>query len=119
MAPFDIHVLDVGAEGFGDPQTVHRQQCDQRVIPGRAQAGLDEQGAEFVAVEPLGAGLVVDFGAADAGGRVAVGESFDVAVPVEAGQRRQPSGHRRAHLAVGLHGPGEQLEMCSLDIHET
>jgi hypothetical protein len=40
-----------GAGGFEDPQTVQRQQRDQRVLGRVAQAGGDQQRAEFVAVE--------------------------------------------------------------------
>ena len=55
MTTFGVEVLDVGVQRFGDAQPVHRQQRHQRVIAGRAKAGLDEQGAELVAVQPEGA----------------------------------------------------------------
>ena len=69
MAAFGVEILDVGVERFGDAQPVHRQQRDQRVITRRAEAGLDEQGAELVAVQPECAGLVVDLGSAHVGRR--------------------------------------------------
>ena len=52
---FAVEVLDVGAERCGDAQPVHRQQRDQRVIAWAGEPGLDQQSAEFVAVQPEGA----------------------------------------------------------------
>ena len=43
-------LVDVGAERFGDPQTVQGQQRDEGVFLGGAEASSDEQGAELVAV---------------------------------------------------------------------
>jgi hypothetical protein len=55
MPTIDAEIGDVGTECFGDPQTIQRQQRDQRVIPRCVETGLDEHGAEFVAVQPEGA----------------------------------------------------------------
>ena len=41
------------------------------MIPHTAEPGLDEETAEFVAIEPEGAGLGIDLGPADVGGGVA------------------------------------------------
>ena len=111
MTAVDVQVVDVGAERFADPQAVHGQQRDQGVIAGRPEAGLDEEGAEFVAVQAQRPGLGVDLRAADVGGRVPSQESFDVAVAVEAAQRRQTASHGRAHPTLLFHGPGEHLQM--------
>ena len=65
---FQAEVLDVGADGFGDPQPVQGEQGDQRVLGWRAEPGGDQQGAELVAVQAHGVGLVVHPGAADVRG---------------------------------------------------
>ncbi len=44
---------------------VERQKRRQGVITRRAEAGLDEEGAEFVAVKVERAGLVVNLGSTD------------------------------------------------------
>jgi hypothetical protein len=72
---------------------------------------LDEEGAELVAVQAQGWGLGVDLGSADVGGRVPGQESFEVAVAVEAAQRRQAASHGRAHPTLLFHGAGEHLQM--------
>jgi hypothetical protein len=38
VAALEPEVLDLGADGFGDPQPVERQQADERVIPGIAES---------------------------------------------------------------------------------
>ncbi len=61
-------MLDVGAGGFRHPQPVQGEQGDQRVLGRRSEPGGDQQGAEFVAVQRDGVGLVVDPWAADVRG---------------------------------------------------
>ena len=65
VSALDGERLDVGPDGFGDPQPVQRQQGDQRVLSGGAEPGGDEQRPDFVAVQAYGMGLVVDPGPAD------------------------------------------------------
>ena len=55
MSTFDGQVIDVSVQRFGDPQPVQREQRHQRTVAQIAEAGLDEEGAEFVAVQPEGA----------------------------------------------------------------
>ena len=55
MPAVHAHGVDVRAEHFADPQPVQREQRDQRVVTCRAESGLDEESAEFVAVDPEGA----------------------------------------------------------------
>ena len=50
----EVEGVDVGAEGFGDPQPVEGQQRRQGVVTGRSEAGLDEEGPELIAVQPQG-----------------------------------------------------------------
>jgi hypothetical protein len=50
MLSLDAERLDVIADRLGHPQTVERQQRDQRVIGCRAEAGGHEQRADLVAV---------------------------------------------------------------------
>jgi hypothetical protein len=64
MPALEAEVLDVGADGFRDSQPVEGQQADQCVISSIAQAGSDQHGADLIAVEDGGAGLVVQAGSA-------------------------------------------------------
>jgi hypothetical protein len=59
VAALDAQGLDVGAGGFGDAQPVEGEQGDQGVLGGRAEPGGDQQGAELVAVQPGGMGLII------------------------------------------------------------
>ena len=52
VSPLEVEVVDVGAQGLGDPQPVEGQQRRQGVVPRGTEAGLDEEGAELVAVHP-------------------------------------------------------------------
>jgi len=54
VAALDARSLDAGASGFGDPQPIEGQQRDQRVLGRVAQAGGDQERAEFVAVQRSG-----------------------------------------------------------------
>ena len=65
----EAQVLDVGAGGLRDPQPVEREQRDQRVLERRAEPGGDQQGAELVAVQGDGMGLIVRPRTADVRGR--------------------------------------------------
>ena len=69
MPSLDAEGLDVGADRFGDPQPVERQQGDQRMLGGRAEPGGDEERSDLVAVQADRVGLVVDPWAADMHGR--------------------------------------------------
>jgi hypothetical protein len=59
VAALEAEVLDVGAGGFGDPQPVQGQQGDQGMLACSPEPGGDQQGAEFVAVQGDGMGLIV------------------------------------------------------------
>jgi len=51
VAALEAQVLDVGAGRLGHPQSVECQQGDEGVLGGRPEAGGDQEGAEFVAVQ--------------------------------------------------------------------
>ena len=68
MPAFQTQLLDVGAGGLGDPQPVQREQRDQRMLTRRTEPGGDQQGAELVAVQDDGVGLVVHSRTANVGG---------------------------------------------------
>jgi hypothetical protein len=72
VSAVDVEVVDVGAEGFGDAQPVQREQASECVVAAAAESGLDEERAEFVAIQAEGRGLVVLFRASDMGGGVAL-----------------------------------------------
>ncbi len=118
MATLVVEVLHVGAEGLGDAQAVERQQRGQGVVSGRAESGLDQEGAELVAVETQGAGLVVDPRPTDVGCRIPLDEGLLLAVTVEAGQGGQAPGHGGAHPAGLFHPPAEQLQVGPADGEE-
>ncbi len=62
-------MLDIGASSLGHSQPVQGEQGNQRVLQRRANAGGDQHGAEFVAVQGGGMRLVVQPRAADVRGR--------------------------------------------------
>jgi hypothetical protein len=51
--------VDVGAECFGDPQSVDREQGNQRVLVRCTEAGGHQQRADLVTVQADGVGFVV------------------------------------------------------------
>ena len=65
MAAFEAELFDVGADRFGDPQPVERQQAEQRMVTGAAEPGGDEHGADLVAVQAGRVRLVVEARSAD------------------------------------------------------
>ena len=69
MPAVDVQMVDVRAQGFGDPQPVQGEQRRQGMVTVRRQPGRHEERAELVAVQPERAGLVVLLRTADVGGR--------------------------------------------------
>jgi hypothetical protein len=57
---FEAERLDVSSERLGDPQTVDRQQRDERVVARGGEPGGDEQCADLVAVKSVRVRLVVE-----------------------------------------------------------
>jgi len=55
MPALSGQVVDVGVQRFGDPQPVQREQRVQRTVAQITETGLNEQGAEFVAAQAVGA----------------------------------------------------------------
>src|SRR5947209_1022116 len=51
VAAFEAEGFDVGAGRLGDPQPVEREQADEGVVAGVAEAGRDEHGPDLVAVQ--------------------------------------------------------------------
>jgi len=74
VAPLEAERVDVGSQGFADTKPVDSQQRDRGVLGWAAESGGHEQGADLVAVESGGVGLVVEAGTADVDGRGAVQE---------------------------------------------
>jgi len=85
VAALEAEVVDVGAGGLGDPQAVQREQGDKRMFCRRAEPGGDQQGAELVAVQRDGMGLVVDPRTAHVCGGRAIQDLFLDGVFVEPG----------------------------------
>ena len=111
VAPFEAERLDVGAERFGDPQPVDRQQGDERVLAGRGQPGSDEEGADLVAVQAGGVRLVVQAGPADMRRRRPLEQALLFGVAVEAGDRAEPTSDRRPSAPTGFEVAGEALDV--------
>jgi hypothetical protein len=109
--PLQAKVLDVSAEGFGDPQPVEGQQADQGVIPGPGQPRGHQHGADLVAVQAAGVGLVVQAGAAHMRRRRDRDQALLFGVAVEAGHGAQPAGDGGPGPAQGLEVTGETLDI--------
>ena len=54
MPALEPERFDVGAGGFGDPQSIQGEQADQRVVAGAREAGRDQHRADLVAVQAGG-----------------------------------------------------------------
>jgi hypothetical protein len=104
-------VLDVGAGRFGDPQPIQREQGDQHMLGRRPEPGGDQQGAELVAVQRDGMGLIVDPRPPDVGGRGMLEEFLFNGVVVEPGDGAQPPGHCGPGPAPGFQIAGEAFDV--------
>ena len=104
-------VLDVRAGGLRYPQPVEREQGDQRVLAGRAEAGGDQERPDLVAVQGGGVRLVVQPGTADVRGGRVLEELFFDGVLVEPGDGAQPPGDGGAGAAAGFQLAGEGLDV--------
>src|SRR5947209_1941829 len=80
-----------------------------------ADSPSHQQGAELVAVQGDGVGLVVDPRPADMGGRGAIEQFFLDRVLVEPGDGAQPPGDGGAGPASGFQVPGEALDVGAAD----
>jgi hypothetical protein len=111
VAPLESEVLDVGPDGLGDTESVEGQHTDQRVISCIGQAGGDQHGADLVAVQAGGVGLVVQPGPPHVRRQGQGDQAFLFRVAVEAPHGAQPPGDRGP-------GPPERLEVAgeALDV---
>src|SRR6185437_11283852 len=85
------------------------------MLAGNPEPGGDQQGAELVAVQGHGVGLVVHPRAADMRGRRGAEEFFLDRVPVEPGDGGQPPGDRGAGPSLRFQVPGEALDVGAAD----
>ena len=108
-------MLDVRAGGLGDPQAVEREQGDQRMFCPRAEPGGNQQGAELVAVQRDGVGLVVHPRPPDMSGWRVLQELHLDRVLVEPGDSAQPAGDRGAGPSPGLQVAGEAFDVGPAD----
>jgi len=115
VAAFGTQCLDVGAGSFRDAEPVEREQGDQSVLGGGAEPGGDQQGADLVAVQPGGVGLVVNPGPTNMGRRRVAEQVFLDRVAVQAGDGGQPPGDRRPGPASCLEVAGEQFDVGAAD----
>jgi hypothetical protein len=83
-----------------------------------AETGLHEKPTEFVAIQTEGSGFVVDLRSADVRGRVAVKESFVVAVLEQPRHRRQSASDGGLHPTSGLHLPAKDLDVSAFHLEK-
>ena len=77
----------------------------------RAEPGRDQQGAELVAVQAGGMGLIVRARPPDVGGRRVLEEVFLDGVLVEPGDSAQPPGDGGSGPALGFQVPGKAFDV--------
>src|SRR5262245_24797239 len=94
---------------------VQREQRDRRMLARRTKSGSDQQGAELVAVQGDGMGLVVHPRTADVRGRGMIKEFLFDGVLVEPGDGAQPPGDGGPGPAPGLQLTGEGLDVGAAD----
>ena len=111
VAPLEAEVADVGPEGLGDAQAVEGEEAGQGMVPGRGEAGLDQDGTELVAVQTHRVGLVVETGAADVDGRRADNQALLFGVAVEAGDGAEATGDGGPSPAGRFERSGEHLDV--------
>ena len=111
VAAFETELFDVGADRFGHPQAVEREQAEQRMVAGVAEPGGDEHGADLVAVEAGGVRLVVEARAAHVHRGRHRDEAFLFGVAVEARDRAQPARDRGPSPTERLEVTGERLDV--------
>jgi len=88
------------------------------VLGWAAEAGGYEEGADLVAVQAGGVGLVVEAGAANVDSWGAVQDAVLFGVAVEPGDRGQPSGDGGPGPAQLLEVAGEALDVGTADIEQ-
>ncbi|HZA37257.1 MAG TPA: hypothetical protein VE505_20145 [Vicinamibacterales bacterium] len=119
MPALEGEVLDSGADRFGHAETIQRQQRDQGVITRPGETGFDEHRPELVAVESNSVGLVVQLRAAHVHGRGVFDQSFLFGVPVEAGDRAQPSCDRRSRSTARLEFACERFDVSPARLEQS
>ena len=92
---------------------VQREERDQRVVASAGESGGDEHRPDFVAVETGGVGLVVQTRSPDMNCGRAVEETLFDGVPVQRGDRAQPSRDRRPGAAELLEVASERLDVAA------
>jgi hypothetical protein len=118
MAALHAERLDVRPDRFRHPQPVEGQQRHQGVLSGGAEPGGDEEGADLIAVQADGVGLVVNPRAADMHRRRVGDQAFLLWVAVETGDRAQPAGDRRCRPALRLELTAEGLDVTAADLEQ-
>jgi len=119
MATFESEVVDVSVERLGDAEAIERQQTRQGVITGPGQASLDEERAEFVAIQSTHRRFASQSGSPHIRCRIVGEEFFFYAVPVEPRDGRQPTTNRGTRRAAMLEPAGKQLDVRPSHIKQT
>ena len=111
-------VFDPGANRFGHPEAIERKERNEGMVASTGKARGDEHRTDLVAVQANGVGLVVHFRSTHMNGWGVLNEAFLFGVPVEAGDRPQPSGDRRPRATVGFHLASECFDVRAADVEE-
>jgi hypothetical protein len=85
----------------------------------RPKPGGDQQGAEFVAVQPGRVGLVVEAGRSDMSGRGAIEEFFFDGVPVEPGDGAQAARDSGPGTAASFQVTGEAFDVGTARLEQS
>jgi hypothetical protein len=104
---------DVGAGGFGDPQSVQGEQRDEGMFGSCAKTGDDQEGADLVTVQAGDVGLVVQPGTADVHCRGVSEQFLFDGVAVEPGDGGQPAGDRGSGPPCGFEVAAEAFDVGS------
>jgi hypothetical protein len=89
------------------------------VVASASETGGDEHRSQLVAIQADRMGLVVELGTAHVNRRRVFDDPFLFGVPVEAGDRAQPSRDRRPRPAVGFQVAGKRFDVGAADLEQS
>ena len=61
MPPLQPEMFDIGVQRIGDPQTIQSEEARQPVVAATGKVSLDQEHAQFVAIQAGGVRFVVQF----------------------------------------------------------
>ena len=115
MPALQTQVLDVGAGGLRDPQSVQREQGDQRMLGRRPEPGGHQQRAELITVQRDGMRFIVQPRPPHVGSRGVLEKLLFDRVLVEPSDGAQPPGDGGAGAAACFQVAGEAFDVGAAD----